>query len=300
MTRSCCGGRYPGQHEAILEQALQEQAQAIPAEDARQRASQTMMRHDNESILRGLLFAPNGNRMLPTATKKKSGKRYRHYLPYSDKKLGRGSDPFGIVPAGQIEVLVLEQVKAALQAPEMIQAVWDEVQKLDATVSEPTVVLAMRNLSVVWNEMFPAERCRLVGADGGIKLTTFIPVRFVRHKARKVVAEPTLAGRLATPSMPGQVPVADESLMRALAKGMFWQQLLDEGRVASINDLAAVEGGDRMRVYKMLKLARLAPEIVEDITRGRQPVGLSMEFFMGYRLPDDWDAQRQMIAGLSK
>ena len=100
--------------------------------------------------------------MLPTATKKKSGKRYRYYLPYSNKKLGRGTNPFGIVPADQIEALVLEQVKSALQALEMIQAVWDDVQKLDATVSDPTVVLAMRNLSVVWNEMFPEERCRLV------------------------------------------------------------------------------------------------------------------------------------------
>lgn len=36
------------------------------------------------------------------------------------------------------------------------------LQKLDATVSEPAVVLAMRNLLAVWNEMFPEERCRLV------------------------------------------------------------------------------------------------------------------------------------------
>ncbi len=153
---------YPGQHAPILDQALWDQAQAILAVEAGLRASQTMTHHDHDSILRGLLFAPNGDRMLPTATKKKSGKRYRYYLPYSDKKLGRGTNPFGIVPAEQIEALVLEQVKLALQAPEMIQAVWDEVQKLDATVSEPSVVLAMRNLSVVWNEMFPEERCRLV------------------------------------------------------------------------------------------------------------------------------------------
>ena len=156
------GKTYPGQHAAILDQALWDQAQAILAVEAGLRASQTMTRHDNESILRGLLFAPNGDRMLPTATKKKTGKRYRYYLPYSDKKLGRGTNPFGIVPAGQIEALVLEQVKSALQAPEMIQAVWDEVQKLDAAASEPFVVLAMRNLSAVWNEMFPDERCRLV------------------------------------------------------------------------------------------------------------------------------------------
>jgi len=156
------GKDHPGEHAPILDQGLWDQAQAILAEDAHLRASQTMTRHDHDSILRGLLFAPNGDRMLPTATKKKSGKRYRYYLPYSDKKLGRGTNPFGIVPAEQIEALVLEQVKSALQAPEMIQAVWDEVQILDATVSEPVVVLAMRNLSVVWNEMFPEERCRLV------------------------------------------------------------------------------------------------------------------------------------------
>ncbi len=156
------GKDHPGEHPAIIDAELWGQAQAVLAEDARLRASQTMTRHDNESILRGLLFAPNGDRMLPTATKKKTGKRYRYYLPYSDKKFGRGTNPFGIVPADQIEALVLEQVKAALQSPEMIQAVWDEVQKLDATVPEPFVVLAMRNLSVVWNELFPEERYRLV------------------------------------------------------------------------------------------------------------------------------------------
>jgi hypothetical protein len=157
------GKDYPGAHPAIIDAELWAQAQAVLAEDARLRAAQTMTRHNNESILRGLLFAPDGDRMLPTATKKKkSGKRYRYYLPYSDKKFGRGTNPFRIVPAEPIEALVLEQVKSALQVPEMIQAVWDEVQKLDATVSEPAVVLAMRNLSAVWNELFPEERCRLV------------------------------------------------------------------------------------------------------------------------------------------
>ena len=156
------GKDHPGAHPPIIDAELWEQVQAILAEDARLRASQPMTRHNDEAILRGLLFAPDGDRMLPTATSKKSGKRYRYYLPYSDKKFGRGTHPFGIVPAEQIEALVLEQIKSALQAPQMIQAVWDAVQKLDATVSEPAVVLAMRNLSVVWNEMFPEERCRLV------------------------------------------------------------------------------------------------------------------------------------------
>ncbi len=156
------GKTYPGQHEAILDQALWDEAQGVLTIEARLRASQTLTRHDSESLLRGLLFAPNGDRMLPTATRKKNGKRYRYYLPYSDKKFGRGTNPFGIVPAEKIEALVLEQIKAVLQAPEMIQAVWDEVRKQDITVSEPVVVLAMRNLSEVWNALFPEERFRLV------------------------------------------------------------------------------------------------------------------------------------------
>jgi len=132
--------------------------------------------------------------------------------------------------------------------------------------------------------------------EAGVRLTTFIPVRFVRHKAKKVVIEPTMGGRLATPLHPGQAPRVDNNLMKALARGIYWQQLLDQGKVESINALAAAEGGDRVRVYKMLKLARLAPEIVEDIACCRQPVGLSLEFFLRNPLPDDWDEQRRAIA----
>ena len=51
-------------------------------------------------------------------------------------------------------------------------------------------------------------------------------------------------------------------------------------------DLAKAEKVGLARMQKMLKLARLAPDIVEDIARGRQPVGLSLLFFvvLGVRL----------------
>lgn len=99
--------------------------------------------------------------MLPTSTKKPSGKVYRYYLPSADKKHGRGTHPFGIVPAEPIEGLVFEQIHGALQAPEAIQAEWNEVKRQKLGIEEPTVVLAMRNLSVIWNQLFPAEHCRL-------------------------------------------------------------------------------------------------------------------------------------------
>lgn len=50
-------------------------------------------------------------------------------------------------------------------------------------------------------------------------------------------------------------------------------------------------------MQKMLKLAQLAPDIVEEIARGRQPVGLSLLFFVENSLSDDWNAQRVVIGG---
>ena len=134
--------------------------------------------------------------------------------------------------------------------------------------------------------------------DQGIKLTTFIPVRFVRHKARKVVVEPTTPGRMASPRNTGQTAACDETLMRALARGFYWQELLDSACASNAAEIAAREGVEKVRVQKLIRLARLAPEIVEAIARGQQPVGLSLEFFMRNPLPDDWEAQRAAIAGL--
>lgn len=135
--------------------------------------------------------------------------------------------------------------------------------------------------------------------EDGIKLTTFIPVRFVRHKARKVVVEPTTPGRMASPLNPGRPTSVDENLMAALAKAFFWQEMLDTGRVKNMTELAKAEKVGLARMQKMLKLARLAPDIVEDIARGRQPVGLSLLFFVENPLPDDWNAQRAVIGGLA-
>ncbi len=136
--------------------------------------------------------------------------------------------------------------------------------------------------------------------EHGIKLTTFIPVRFVRHKARKVVVEPTTPGRMASPMNLGQPMSVDANLMAALAKAFFWQELIDSGRVKNMTELAKAEKVGLARMQKMLKLARLAPDIVEDIARGRQPVGLSLLFFVENPLPDDWNAQRDVIGGLAK
>ena len=67
---------------------------------------------------------------------------------------------------------------AALSAPHIVQSVWDRMQHIRPDLTEPQVVLPMRNLASLWRELFPAEQCRLaqllnervVIADGGLEI----------------------------------------------------------------------------------------------------------------------------------
>jgi hypothetical protein len=49
----------------------------------------------------------------------------------------------------------------ALSSPHVVQSVWDQIQHIRPDVTEPQVVLPLRNLASLWRELFPAEQCRI-------------------------------------------------------------------------------------------------------------------------------------------
>jgi hypothetical protein len=63
----------------------------------------------------------------------------------------------------------------------------------------------------------------------------------------------------------------DPALVKALARAFRWRRMLEEGRYASIRELAAAEGIDRSYDGRVLNLTLLAPDVVEAILDGRQP-----------------------------
>jgi hypothetical protein len=136
------------------------------------------------------------------------------------------------------------------------------------------------------------------GHGDGVKLTTVIPMRIVHHRFNKVNIRP---GHTTDPDGERNWQAAmDANLIKALSRAMYWQHLLDSGRVANIAELARAEGLEKMRVQKTLKMARLAPSIVERIARGRGPVGLSFEFFVRKLLPHDWQEQEVLFAAMGQ
>jgi hypothetical protein len=67
--------------------------------------------------------------------------------------------------------------------------------------------------------------------------------------------------------------------------------MLDEGRYASITELAAAERIERGYLGSLLRVTLLAPDIVEAILDGRQPNGLCLAGLAG-PVPVLWSDQR--------
>jgi DNA invertase Pin-like site-specific DNA recombinase len=100
------GSAYPGEHAAIVDQALWDGVQATLAANRVERAAGG--RTKRPSLLTGLLFDEAGERLTPTHAVKK-GTRYRYYVSTSFLTGGGKTPSSGRrIPAGDLERLVID------------------------------------------------------------------------------------------------------------------------------------------------------------------------------------------------
>ncbi len=112
------------------------------------------------------------------------------------------------------------------------------------------------------------------------------------HTLRRRGVETKLV--LTAPSQ--NAPAPDRSLIATVAKAHHWFRELASGNVRSIDELATLHGEDRNEVSRLLPLAHLAPDIVEAILDGTQPVGLTLERLRRLLpLPASWKEQRERL-----
>ena len=82
----------------------------------------------------------------------------------------------------------------------------------------------------------------------------------------------------------------DITLIKAVARAFRWRRMLESGRFATINELAAAEKINSSYVSRVLRLTLLAPDIVEAILDGRQPEGMTLPGLME-PFPVEWKGQ---------
>jgi hypothetical protein len=120
----------------------------------------------------------------------------------------------------------------------------------------------------------------------GRTLVVRIPMRFQRRGGRKQIVAPD--GSAISPS---SKPQPDGTLVKALARAWRWQRMLDEGVYATVSEIGDAENISKSYVSRILRLALLAPDIIEAILAGRADESLVLDR-LERPLPGSWEEQR--------
>ena len=112
-------------------------------------------------------------------------------------------------------------------------------------------------------------------------LETFVPLPHKRKKGKLLVD--------------GKEFAHDTGIIETVARAMYWAAMLDAGAFKSVVEIARAEGLMPTTVGRVMRLARLAPDIVERLVAGIQPRRLTLRWLMRNDIPALWPEQRQML-----
>jgi site-specific DNA recombinase len=312
------GERYPGEHEAIIDRRTWDAVQ----EQLRHNA---VARHCNSnakvpSLLAGLLFDEDGNRMAPSHASK-AGRRYRYYISKTAKGETPDRDAGWRLPAPMIEGAVLNGIQSflgdklrltdalhlagggikgtlaeasrlggrVLEAGPADQrsVLLDVVERIETGRDRITMVLRTRSLSKLLGQGDLDEAGNNAAAPVEDKLRLELPVKLKRCGVEMKLVITDERERPLAPN---------PHLIKAVAQGRHWFAQLRGGDVQSVRDLADRVGVNQGDVSRTLPLGLLAPDIVEAILSGRQPVELTAKRLKRTRdLPMSWAEQRRAL-----
>jgi hypothetical protein len=119
----------------------------------------------------------------------------------------------------------------------------------------------------------------------GSTLVVRIPMRFQRRGGRKRIVGPD-----GSAVVPATKPQPERTLVKALARAWRWQRMLDEGIYSTVSEIGDAENISKSYVSRILRLALLAPDIVEEILTGGMDQGVILEQ-LERPLPASWEEQ---------
>jgi site-specific DNA recombinase len=316
------GNIYPGEHPAIIDEALWEEVQAVLAAN---RVERTMARGPHPSLLTGMVFDEGGERLTPTHAVKK-GARYRYYVSTSlVAGTGKNRSSSRRIPAGNLEGLVINRLRSFLTDPgailnsidsdshsgpeqsELIERGRQIAQQLggQAPAQVKALLLALLCRVEIRSDCvdITLSRCRLTELLAGsldLKMHDHgLPDAPSDRLTLTVAASLKRAGRemrLLVENADDQTS-ADPSLLRLLARAHHVQTRLIQNPKLSVHDIAHEEGVSAAYLYTVLRVASLAPDITTAILNGRKPPQLTAQTLMRLtpRLPAGWAEQRKLL-----
>ena len=318
------GNAYPGEHPAIVDEALWDKVQAILAENRVDRATGSDAKYP--SLLTGLVFDETSERLTPTHAVKK-GTRYRYYVSRSliigtakDHSAGRR------IPAGNLEDLVIGRIRSFFADPgAILDAIRDEhtdgagqkrligrgrriAEELTTLAPDKTRAILMALLSRVdiradrveikvhrrnFIELLHAQSIdagTTAGKPGSASDDTLMLT--VKARLQRVGREM----KMLVENADGQT-LADPGLLRVIARAHDFQERLAQDPNLTVPTLANQERLSIGYMSRLLRLPTLAPDIITAIINGKNPPQLTAKKLMRLtaHIPVDWTEQRKLL-----
>jgi DNA invertase Pin-like site-specific DNA recombinase len=313
------GEVHRGNHQPILDADLWSSVQEkLTGQSGRKRGVRSGA--SQSALLADLAFDGAGNRLTPTYAVK-AGRRYCYYV---SAPLIRGEhSAHGIrVPASDLEQLVIQTITGHLRNPTWVlqqlgsQLDMAQMQRLlqaaaglagapvDGKQTSPTeivgrliarITLDGRQLTIELNQamlldlLSELDQTLAIPSPSDRPLTISIEVHALRcgKQVRLVVGEIHSVTRSPHPA-----------LIKLVTDAHRWFEDLRSGRAESIAAIAERDRQQVSHVSRTLGLAFLAPDILEVILSGRQPITFTPERLKACRpLPLNWNEQRAILLG---
>ena len=315
---------YPGKHEAIVDEALWDEVQAILAANTN---GERRKEARQPSLLTGLVVDDQGESLTPSHAVKK-GRRYRYYVSHHLITEGKRAERKGWrIPAADLEGLVVTRLKGWLGDAAAVSEIVED-DPLDPS-AHAALITSAKAIAKRWPELKPHQAKaylnallqRVIVESGRIVIEIdceramatllagpeALPAKRSRHDrpsdaehliVLEVPAVLKRAGLGMTLIVPGarQDATPDPSLIRLLLRAFAIRDRLERNPDLPLKRIAEAEGVSPSYATRALRLAYLAPDIVTAIIDGRQPPGLTANMLMkNTRLPLRWEAQRKRL-----
>jgi DNA invertase Pin-like site-specific DNA recombinase len=148
--------RYPGEQDAIVSRELWERAHVLLAK--RYRARGARLCPQGPALLRGIIRCAHCDCAMGPVFTRRRGRVYRYYLCQHASRNGHRTCPTRSLSAGEIEAVVVEQLRRLLHSPQMLATGFQEA----AGIGKREMARALAALDETWDQLPPGEQERIV------------------------------------------------------------------------------------------------------------------------------------------
>lgn len=267
---------FEGEHAAIIEPAIWEQVQSTIASNRNER--RLGVRTEKPSLLTGLITDPDGRPMTPTHSLRPH--RCHHY--YATRlPVGAAKGAAWRVRSEDIDRIVLSYVQRALKARQSLVGTKEQADK--------SIPLSARSLLEQRHELLELGLQVRLGIESLDVILGREEPRSIEIPAR--VVRKGRALKLVLPFDEREPTLPNASLLKLVVCAFVALQALLTGQEEPLTS-----GYTDRYVYKLLRLSWLAPDILQAIVEGRQPIELTgRRLLRAAEVPLNWESQRQMF-----